>query len=72
MTSPTFIIWIAAKPVVVFVCSTCGSEDIECTAWINMNTSEIIGSGNEGPSEKVWCPVCEDDDAVIGEVVRHV
>jgi hypothetical protein len=44
----------------VYYCKHCGSQAVECTAWINMNTDEISSSGNEGPTEGVYCPACEE------------
>lgn len=44
----------------LFVCPECGCQNVECTAWINANTDEIMNSGADGPLDDYWCPVCED------------
>ena len=41
----------------LYACPECGCTDVEVTAWINVNTSEI--SGSDGPLETAWCPQCE-------------
>lgn len=38
-------------------CPECGSADVECEAWINVNT-EAVTSVNE--NSEYWCPECED------------
>lgn len=56
----------------VFRCKKCKDTNVECTAWLNMNTDEIVSSGNEGPLESCWCPTCEDDNAQIEEVLEEI
>lgn len=46
-------------------CETCGSPDVEIAAWIHCNSNQITGSGSEGPSDRSWCPDCEDDKCRI-------
>ena len=45
---------------VVFVCERCGSEEVECVAWIKANTN--IVSSCERPVDDAWCPDCEERD----------
>ena len=58
-TTPT------AEP--AYRCATCGSPDVEDTAWVHMNSDEIISQGRDGPSSDIWCPVCETHSTPIHE-----
>jgi hypothetical protein len=40
-------------------CQECGCTDVECAAWINVNTDKISSSGSEGPVDYFWCPRCD-------------
>jgi len=51
----------------IYRCAKCKSEDVECTAWVGMNTDQLMGSGSEGPTGQVWCPECENDNADVEE-----
>ena len=46
----------------VFVCSECGSEDVQMLEWINPNTGEVLG-GNEDTEEEShgFCSDCDDN-----------
>lgn len=44
-------------------CVECGSRDIQATAWITLNDETVVPG--EGPTDQVWCPVCEIDCADI-------
>ncbi len=44
----------------IYSCSKCGSLDVECTAWVHMNTMDIVGTGGEAPLDTVWCPGCDE------------
>ena len=40
-----------------WVCPDCGSDEVEMTAWVHVNSNEICEG--EGPGEQYWCPRCE-------------
>jgi len=61
----------ADAPRTVHVCPGCGSRDVHITAWIDCNTSRVLG--DEGPLDVdlvggSWCPVCESDDQGLTQV----
>ena len=41
-----------------FICSKCGSSDVEEKAWVKINTGEVIGAEDDSP---VWCCQCEQE-----------
>lgn len=45
------------------LCSECGCEDIQATAWIHANTGEVLN--DDGPTDQLWCPECEEDCSSI-------
>lgn len=59
-----------------YVCSECGDDDVEESAWIKANDDPatgrtvVVGVGNEGPMRQTWCPTCEPDhyDTVLIQV----
>jgi hypothetical protein len=61
----TMVVDLAPKPgddfAVVWVCPTCGSDDVEETAWRKINTSEVTSSGADGPLDKFFCNRCNGD-----------
>ena len=50
------------------VCDECGSPEVQASAWVIVNTDE--DTGDEGPTDRVWCPTCECDDARTTELSR--
>lgn len=38
-------------------CPSCGSSEVEGTAWVVLNTDKA--TGDEPPSDDCWCPRCE-------------
>jgi len=42
-------------------CPECGCTDVEVGAWVVDNTEEVAGTGQEGASDRAWCPQCEHD-----------
>ena len=46
-----------------FLCGECGSADIQATAWIHVNTGEVVN--DEGPTDQLWCPDCEADCSTL-------
>jgi hypothetical protein len=40
----------------LWVCSNCGSKNIEIKKWVNPNTNEV---GTDCEDEYCWCPDCE-------------
>jgi hypothetical protein len=55
----------------LFGCSTCQCTDIECTAWVTYNGSEVLGC--EPPSDDIWCPECDRtcDIVVVDKLKPH-
>lgn len=49
------------KNVPVWVCRNCGSEEVEGTFWVKLNTQEVM---DELEDDAHWCPACEDHVAV--------
>ena len=55
----------------LLACCDCGCTDIQQTSWTMVNTRIHIGGkcytrcgevlDEEGPTEQVWCPRCDDD-----------
>lgn len=43
----------------LYACKVCGCTDVECSAWITVNTEEL--SSSDGPVDNCWCPQCEHD-----------
>lgn len=41
-----------------WVCGTCGSDSIECTAWVDPNTEAV--SDGEAPDDDVFCHDCDE------------
>lgn len=46
------------NPSIEYVCTECGSPDLEVSAWVHVNTDTI--SASEGPLDTYYCPVCEE------------
>lgn len=44
----------------LFACPGCGSFDVEVTAWIRLNSCELVESA-ASPSSDVYCPSCGDE-----------
>ena len=40
----------------IWVCDYCGSEEVQESVWVNMNTDKIVGS-----SDYYWCENCEEE-----------
>jgi hypothetical protein len=45
------------------VCLRCGSDDVECTAWINVNTNEI--STSDSPTDANYCNGCDIETSLV-------
>ena len=43
-----------------WICSNCGSDDVEIQAWININTNEVTSIGITNDEDDCWCNKCED------------
>jgi hypothetical protein len=43
-----------------FVCTDCGSADVEESAWIDVNTGFV--SEGDGPVDHYWCNGCEGEE----------
>ncbi len=54
----------------VWICSTCGSSDVEGKAYVKINTGEISGDimfdHKEGNTDN-WCCNCEEHTGIIEE-----
>lgn len=51
----------------VLVCPDCGSEQIEETAWLNVNTGRVSSSGPDGPRDIFFCTNCEQEQKRLEE-----
>lgn len=40
------------------VCKVCGSDKVQASAWVEINTGSFIDWIDDS---KVWCPECEDE-----------
>jgi hypothetical protein len=45
----------------IWCCPDCGSEDVHETAWLDVNTGEMISGGLDGPLDRFWCEGCESE-----------
>ena len=52
------------SPKTIEVCSNCGSNHVEQSHWVNINTNEIGGTTGDGV-EDLWCNGCEDHHKTI-------
>ena len=46
-----------AEETTFLACPECGCTDVECTAWVCVNSDEV--SCGDAPSDNAWCPQCE-------------
>lgn len=44
----------------MWVCDYCGSEEVQESVWVNMNTDKIVGS-----SDYHWCDNCYEETCPI-------
>ena len=42
------------------VCSKCGGSNIQCVAWVDPNTDELIEYWDGDPQDN-WCIDCDDN-----------
>lgn len=56
-------LWKRITEPLVYVCTECGSTDVQGTAWIVLNNDEP--TNDEPPDADNWCPVCEDNEAQL-------
>ncbi len=55
----------------VQVCRECGCASCQITAWIDVNTSELVDS--EPPLDRcIWCPHCRNDRAELVTVAEFL
>jgi len=43
----------------VYVCEECGSTDIQCVAWVYVNTNVIADTYGDGDVQDLWCDKCD-------------
>lgn len=48
-----------------YVCTGCGSDQVQCTAWVDVNTDEVIAG--DPPTDQLYCVGC-DEETDIEEV----
>lgn len=54
----------ASEPQQIFVCSECGSSDVEIRQWVKPNEGDKLG-GNDCPErEDCWCNSCEEHNSL--------
>lgn len=46
-----------------FMCGECGSTDIQGTAWVTVNSGEVVE--DDGPTDQIWCPECDHDCSTV-------
>jgi rubrerythrin len=46
----------------VYACGTCGSTEIQGTAWYEINSGRMMN--DEGPTDQTWCPECDTDEGI--------
>lgn len=39
-------------------CAICGGTAVHETAWVDINSGEILQRGNDGPFDDYWCETC--------------
>lgn len=50
------------------VCENCGSDQVQSTMWVYVNTSKIVdGYGDENNEYDNWCDNCEEHYLIITE-----
>jgi len=42
-----------------YVCSECGSDDVDGTTWVELNTGNV--KDDEPPLDSYWCNTCEEE-----------
>lgn len=42
----------------MWVCSDCGSTNVQTKRWVDLNTNEIKGEVSDGESDDNWCDNC--------------
>ena len=47
------------KKQMMWVCSNCGSTNVQTKMWVNLNTNEPEGEVSDGDSSDNWCEDCE-------------
>ncbi len=43
----------------MWVCSDCGSTNVQTKRWVDLNTNEVKGEVSDGESDDNWCEGCE-------------
>jgi len=58
----------AARPTSspMYRCAACGSTDLQVAAWVMLTGHEVVEGG--APTDQIWCPVCESDQAGVSEI----
>lgn len=51
-----------------WVCLECGSDNVEESAWLKVNTHEVVSHGIDGPIDHFWCKNCDDVLDTDGQV----
>lgn len=49
----------------VWCCSVCKSTKIQCKAWIDINTREVIDTLEEAEEDPYYCPDCGESTKII-------
>lgn len=53
-----------------YACPECGCTDVECTAWISVNSEQV--SSGDAPTDNAWCPQCEYNGVESDMKSRHL
>jgi len=47
------------KNKMMWICSNCGSSNVQTKKWVDVNTDEIKDDVSDGESDDNWCEDCE-------------
>lgn len=47
------------KIVMKWVCSDCGSDQVQTKKWVDLNTDEPVSDCSDGDTSDNWCEGCE-------------
>lgn len=55
----------------MWICSGCGSNEVESKIWCDLNTDTILDSASDGSSDDNWCRECEEHVLIIWKEVNE-
>lgn len=60
------------EPEEKYYCSTCGGTAVHETAWVDINSDEILQRGNDGPFDDYWCETCKTNISQVEYGEPHI